>query len=220
MQTAEFDRRWQSAMRPMMILMLVGLTLFFFVATLFQVARLNERIDASPKLDTAALLAHPVCSAVRDEAACTAARRFEVAVALEAHTIAARHHEAGVLLMAALWSRYVGFVTGMILALVGAAFILGKLSDSGTTLTAGSEGTAARLALATASPGIVMVVSGVVLMTLTITTLQQFSTHDAAVYLSGEGPVAPAAPNIFMEPGVAALPGSAPVPGISKGSTK
>ncbi|MDN3370300.1 MULTISPECIES: hypothetical protein [Ralstonia solanacearum species complex] len=126
MQTPNSDVRWQTAMRPLMIAMLVGTTLFFFAATLFQVARLNERIDASPKLDTTSMMAVPGCAAGRGESACVAERRLSIAVALEAHTIALRHHEAGVLLMAALWSRYVGFITGMILALVGAAFILGK----------------------------------------------------------------------------------------------
>ncbi len=206
------DRAWQAAMRPLMVAMLVGLTLFFFAATLFQVARLNERIEASPKLDTAALLAPPAAGADR---------RLNIAVALEAHTIALRHHEAGVLLMAALWSRYVGFITGMTLALVGAAFILGKLSDGGTTVSAGGEGAAVKLALATASPGIVLVVAGVVLMVLTITTLQQFSTRDAAIYFSGEGAAAPAVPlNIYTEPGSAALPASSALPGLLKGSLK
>ncbi len=216
MQIPSSDRRWQAAMRPLMIVMLVGLTLFFFVATLFQVARLNERIDASPKLDSASLLLPAACAAGRSEAACGAERRTNIAVTLEAHTIALRHHEASVLLMAALWSRYVGFITGMILALVGAAFILGKLSDTGTTVGVGGEGAAAKLALTTASPGIVMVIAGVVLMTLTITTLQQFSTRDAAIYFNGEAMAAPALPNIYMEPGAAALPASASLPGIRR----
>lgn len=220
MQTQESDRRWQTAMRPLMILMLAGLTMFFFAATLYQVARLNERIDASPRLDTASLLAPAACAAGHIEVACHAERRLNIAVALEAHTIALRHHEAGVLLMAALWSRYVGFITGMILALVGAAFILGKLSDAGTTVDVGAEGAAARLALATASPGIVMVIAGVALMALTITTLQQFSTRDAAIYFSGEGLAVPAPPNIYMEPGAETLPASAPLPGILEGRQK
>jgi hypothetical protein len=216
MRSPEFDRLWQTAMRPLMIAMLVGLSLFFFMATLVQVARLNERIDAGPKLDVASLQASAPCAVGPAEGACVAERRLRVAVSLEAYTIALRHHEAQVLLMAALWSRYVGFITGMILALVGAAFILGKLGDTGTTVNVGAEAAAARLALTTASPGIVLVVSGVVLMMLTITTLQQFSTHDAAIYFSGEGRPA-AVPSIYMEPGANALPASSPFPDLLKG---
>jgi len=222
MQTLTFDRRWQTAMRPLMVIMLVGLTLFFFVATLFQVLRLNESIVAGPKLDTVALLTLPACPAGRAAADCAAQRRLEIAVTLEAHVIAQRHHEAGVLLMAALWSRYVGFITGMTLALVGAAFILGKLSDTGTTVNVGGEGSAAKLALVTASPGIVMVVAGVVLMTLTVTRLQQFSTGDAAIYFGGEMVGVPTQPSLYMEPGAADLSAStpSPSPGVLKGSSK
>lgn len=220
MQTSDFDRRWQSAMRPWMIAMLGGLTLFFFVATLVQVVRLNERIETTPRLDASTLLAATTCGSTRSDAACEAERRLFVAVALEAHTIALRHHEASVLLMAALWSRYVGFVTGMILALVGAAFILGKLSDTGTNVSVIGDGAAARLALATASPGIVMVIAGVVLMTLTITTLQQFGTRDAAIYFSGTNAAAAPPTSIYMEPGAATLNASVPPPGLSKGSAK
>jgi hypothetical protein len=221
MQTPKHDRNWQTAMRPLMSAILVGLTLFFFAATLLQVVRLNERIDASPKLDAAALTALAACGPGRSEAACSTERRLQLAVALEVHTIALRHHEAAVLLMAALWSRYVGFVTGMTLALVGAAFILGRLTDGGTQVTVGGDSAAVKLALATASPGIVMVIAGVVLMTLTITTLQQFSTHDAAIYFSGDAasPAGPP-PSIYMEPGAAAAPASVPLPGLSKGSLK
>jgi hypothetical protein len=218
METTKFDSRWQTTMRPFMIAMLAGLTLFFLVATLVQVVRLNERIEASPRLELAQLLSAQPCVAGRSETDCAAQRRLEVAIRLESHTIALRHHEASVLLMAALWSRYVGFITGMILALVGAAFILGKLSDTGTTVNVGGEGAAARLTLATASPGIVMIVAGVVLMTLTITTLHQFNTRDAAIYFRGEGAFVPTDPSIYVEPSAATLPAAAS--GILKGGLR
>lgn len=181
------DTRWQRYMRPVMIGMLVALTVFFFVATLFQLVNLNTRIGESPRLDAATLFTQTTCSPNAAEPACLVQRRLSIAAALEVHTIALRHHEANVLLMAAIWSRYLGFVTGMILALVGAAFILGKLTDGGTDLGVEGEAVPVRLALATASPGIVMVISGVALMIVTIMTLHQFSTRDAAIYFAGEG---------------------------------
>lgn len=196
------DGTWQRYMRPLMIAMLVCLTVFFFVATLFQLVNLNTRIGASPKLDATTLFAQSACPPNTSESACVAHRRLTMAAVLEVNIIALRHHEANVLLMSAIWSRYLGFITGMILALVGAAFILGKLSDKGTKVGVEGETSPVRFMLATASPGIVLVISGVALMLITIVTLHQFSTRDAAIYFSGDGIKLPdSVPSIYSEPG-------------------
>ena len=108
---------------------------------------------------------------------------------LEANLVARRHHQADVMLMASIWSRYLGFITGMILALVGAAFTLGQLRDRGTTIEAGAS--SAKATLTSASPGIVMAVLGVALMITTIVTVHQLSTRDAAVYFVGDTPRQP-----------------------------
>jgi hypothetical protein len=190
-----------------MIAMLASLTLFFFAATLFQLFNLNARIAAGPQIDSDALLAQSACAPSQGETACIAHRRLNLSFVLEAKTVALRHHQANVLLMSAIWSRYLGFITGMILALVGATFILGKLVDGGTSV--GVEGAALplRLMLATASPGIVMVVSGVVLMLVTVVTLYQFSTRDAAIYFSGDVTrTSNTLPSIYPEPGLTDSP--------------
>ena len=43
-----------------------------------------------------------------------------------------RYHQANVLLMAGVRVRYPGLVTGMILALIGAVFVLGKIREERT----------------------------------------------------------------------------------------
>ncbi|HEX5376050.1 MAG TPA: hypothetical protein VFW48_07820 [Solirubrobacterales bacterium] len=184
---SRFDQNWQSYLRPLMSAMLVGLTVFFFAATLFQLVNLNARINASPQLEPSTLLALSACPPAVVGEACLAERRLRMAALLEANALARRHHEADVQLMAAIWSRYLGFSTGMILALVGAAFILGKLSDTGTNLDFQDPASAARATLTTSSPGLVMVVCGVVLMVVNITTLHRFGTVDTAIYFSGDG---------------------------------
>lgn len=213
-KASKFDEDWQRYLRPLMSAMLVGLTVFFFVATLFQLVSLNARIEASPQLAPAQLLAMAACPPALPAPACLEERRLRMSAVLEANVVARRHHEAGVQVMAAIWSRYLGFATGMILSLVGAAFILGKLSDKGSNLELQNPGSALRATLATSSPGMVMVIAGVVLMVVNITTLHAFNTVDQAIYFSGDRvPTPSAAPDIYDGAGAPKPPPSPPIPG-------
>lgn len=194
---------WQWRSRPLMIGMLVTLSAFFFAATLYQLYDLNRRIDQSPQLDARALLAPAECRESPTSASCVELKRLNIGALLEANVVARRYHQASVLLMASIWSRYLGFVTGMILALVGAAFILGQLRDEGTHLE-GEAGTA-KLKLLSASPGLVLAVLGVVLMTIAMTTLHQLNTIDVPQYVS-----APSGRPSLADPD--ARTGSSPMP--------
>jgi len=106
--------------------------------------------------------------------------RLRAMIALEANTLERRHHQANVLLMSQLWIRYLGFVTGMILALVGTAFILGKLQERFSEFTANVDGTGGTLK--SSSPGLMLVVFGMILMLATVIARQEISVTDAPVY--------------------------------------
>ena len=188
----------QRRLRPLMVGMLVTLTLFFFAVTLYQLVVLNQRIDQSPEIDTAVLLAPTACPATLPGDACQAYRRTNISVALEVNLVARRHHQANVMLMASVWSRYLGFITGMVLALIGAAFVVGQLRDRGTTVEANIA--ASKATIASASPGMVMVTLGVLLMGITIVIRHELDTRDAPLYFAGDGIAKmPALPNLYPE---------------------
>src|SRR5262245_34589461 len=105
-QTDRESTRWQWRLRPLMTWTLVGLTAFFFIATLVQLVTLNQRIERSPSIDTQAVLAKVPCAPPVTEAQCIQRQRLALSVAFEAHIIERRHHQAGVTLMASIWSRY------------------------------------------------------------------------------------------------------------------
>jgi hypothetical protein len=69
----------------------------------------------------------------------------------------------------------------MILALVGAAFILGRLQEPASEVSVASP--AGNWGLKSASPGIILAVLGTVLMLTTILTNHRIDVTDAAVYL-------------------------------------
>jgi hypothetical protein len=106
-------------------------------------------------------------------------QRWNSLVALEVHVLQQRYHQANISIMSRLWVRYLGFVTGMILAFMGAIFIIGKLKE-GATLDIEGEGLKANLA--TQSPGIVLTVLGVVLMVITIVVHHKVDVRDKPSY--------------------------------------
>ena len=193
------ERDTQRRLRPLMVGMLIALTVFFFVVTLTQLIDLNHRIDQSPEVNLASLLAPTPCPAAASTQQCDDYRRMNIAVTLEVNLVARRHHQANVMLMASVWSRYLGFITGMVLTLIGAAFIVGQLRDRGTTV----EGSiaAGKAAIASSSPGMVMVAFGVLLMGVTIVSRHQLDTRDVPLYFRGDarGEAAIPLPNLYPE---------------------
>jgi hypothetical protein len=191
--------RWQERLLPVMVGVLIGLAAFFFIATVIQLAYLQRSISDVP----AVILPTPAPQEASAEETGAyrglSARHLDILATMEAYLVERRYHQASVLLMSGLWTRYLGFVTGMVLALVGASFILGKLEAPPTELEgkgAGIEGS-----LKTASPGIILVVLGAVLMLATIVNRDTYETRDGSIYLPSWGnagvsqatPVAPTA---------------------------
>tara|TARA_R110002167_G_scaffold26148_3_gene90125 strand:- start:2804 stop:3538 length:735 start_codon:yes stop_codon:yes gene_type:complete len=180
----EREHGWQLRLMPFMIGLILTLALFFFAATLFQLYELNLKIQDAPKLPNSELLQQASTGATLME------KQWRTLVVLESHTLQQRYHQANVLLMARIWIRYLGFVTGMMLALIGAVFILGKLREPTTTLTLSGESQDSAIPgnfkaqLLTQSPGIVLVTLGTGLMLITILVHHQIQVNDVPVYTS------------------------------------
>jgi hypothetical protein len=94
-----------------------------------------------------------------------------------------RYSQAGSLLISRLYTKYLGFFTGMILAIVGAVFIISKLSERVTKLETSTE--AFKVSLVSASPGIIFGILGTSLMLATILKQNNIETTDTATFLNG-----------------------------------
>ncbi len=171
---------WQERLLPLMSRILIFLTIFFFVTTFAQLAYLYWNILQVPDVELGIVgeqMAVPASISANDQ---MSVRRLEYAANLEAYVITRRYHQAAVSLASNLWLRYLGFVTGMILALVGASFILGKLQESASEIT--GKLSAVDFSLKTASPGIILAVLGVILMYATIVDVDTLELKDTATY--------------------------------------
>ena len=180
------EETWQRQMLPLMAKMVLGLTVFFFVVSLVQLTYLHLSIRSALALDLG--VAFSGLTDVESFEKQFQIARFRALAELDLSAMDRRHHQANVLLMARVWTRYIGFVTGMILAMIGAVFILGKLRTSPSQLAANISGTG-EVTLTSASPGLVMIVLGVVLMISTIAIHHPITVNDRATYIELSSPV-------------------------------
>lgn len=112
-----------------------------------------------------------------------------VAALLEAEALGRRYDQAQAAMLSKLWTRNMGFVTGMMLALVGAAFVLGELRIDASQVSGGTE--TAKIAISSSSPGLILCVLGVVLIVTALNVSYAVNAQDAPVYyrLAGVAPV-------------------------------
>ena len=174
--------KWQERLLPTMERTLIGLTIFFFLATFLQMTYLHLSILRAPEIniDPSPGLELNASAKTFDER--LKARQFEVRSRMEEFIVTQRYHQANVLLMSGLWVRYLGFITGMVLALVGASFVLGKLREPAQKLS--GKFSIIDISLRTTSPGVIMVLLGVVLMFATILDKDYYQVTDGNIYLS------------------------------------
>jgi len=174
-------KKWQEKLLPFMSRTIVLLSTFFFLASLAQLIYLHYVISQRPVFDNieAIRLLKPGPNPTTDDI--IAITRTKSLIMLESLSVDNQYHQANVLLMGRLWTSYIGFVTGMILALVGATFILGKLSVAPSEVA--TKTAAADFSIKSSSPGLVLAVLGTALMITAIVTHHEIQVTQHATYL-------------------------------------
>ncbi len=104
-------------------------------------------------------------------------------VKMEEHSINRRYNQGGVLLMSRIYIKYLGFFTGMILAIVGSVFIISKLKEDVSEIE-GSIQDKTKFRLISSSPGIIFGILGTTLMMTTILTHSEINVRDMPLYLN------------------------------------
>ncbi len=168
------DRKWQERLLPMMTRTLIGLAIFFLAVSTIQLFYLHQRIQNAPEVKQSELV-NPDSEANE---------LVKGLLTLEHSLIEQRYHQANTSLMNRIWLKYLGFVTGMILAVVGSVFILGKLKEDQTEL--GGESSAINFSIKSSSPGLIMIFLGTVLMMTTILSHNRIDVMDGNTYLGNE----------------------------------
>jgi biopolymer transport protein ExbD len=178
------DKEWQKKLLPFMMAVLVGLTVFFIVASYIEFRDFKVRLDKqsnSEELKTILDNAENRFSAPEDKDKSVEYTKWRTMVWLEKESISQRYTHSNTLILSRMWTRYIGFLVGMIMGIVGAVFILGKLRESETKL--GAEANLFKFSVTSASPGIILAVLGTLLLLTTIVVKTDVKVGDGNLYL-------------------------------------
>lgn len=172
---ARDEQAWQRKLLPFMAGSIALMGAFFLIVSVVLLFSLYQevRIGSADNI---------VYEPAATDAAAVAQAQWQTLVALEQKVIDHRYQQVNVTLMLRAWTRYLGFLTGMIQALVGAIFVLGKLRESGTSLNV--EGSGFKGAITSSSPGLILASLGTLLMAITLVIPFSFDVRDVPVYLS------------------------------------
>jgi hypothetical protein len=167
---------------PIMAALLLALAFFFFASSFWQLYYINQSILRMPTIDIQPASGNTLMANAQTFDDALRARKLEVESNMEVFIVTQRYHQVNVMLMSGLWVRYLGFITGMILAIVGASFVLGKLREPPQKLE--GKFSIIDVSLRTTSPGIILVVLGVVLMFATLMDKDVYEVNDRNIYLN------------------------------------
>lgn len=172
--------QWQHKLLPFMRGGLAVLAVLFFVASLVQYHLLYQDLRGMGPTTQAALetLEKGLQDSQRTKFDFI---RWKTLVLLEQDSMRMRYQQINATLLLRTWTRYTGFLVGMVLALVGAFFILGRLKEDASQLSGESGGF--KFALVSSSPGVILAVLGTILMVVTLAVKFDFEVNDRPVFL-------------------------------------
>lgn len=204
-------QRWQNRLLRFMTGSLIAMAVFFFVATIWLFVDLTERVRYRQTDLVAVMNALPKPHADAERAY----REWYVRAVLEKSALEQRFALQSTIVQGRLWTRVMGFLTGMILCFAGSIFVLGKLREPVTQASA--EGSGFKAALTTSSPGVLLALTGAVLIGLTLYVPASFESSDVAVYLPRQVELVNPVSLPQVDDAVREAPApltSAPVPGV------
>jgi hypothetical protein len=176
--------RWQRRLLPFMTRFIVVLALAFFALSVFHLFEIGRFVEAEHGATIRTVLQEQIAKETSNNSAPSADQSYRQAlVLLEAEAMDRRYHQANALLMSRIWTKQLAFITGMVLAFLGAMFILGKLSEARTTLTAGASDW--KTMISSSSPGIIMAFFGTVLLVVALVVQTTIAVQDNPVYVYG-----------------------------------
>lgn len=169
--------KWQQRILPFAFTLLSGLVLLFIGLYVFQVMKIQDSFLGPDNYKIDYVLKNVD----------SLNRNYEDKIYhAELLTILNRHHNASLIIKSRILTLNLSFLTGMILCFMGALFVLGKFSETETSIKAGTEKN--NLSLISSSPGIILCFLGICLMGISIFSKSSLTIADSPVYLHDISP--------------------------------
>lgn len=185
-ENKRFINQWQKKIMPFLIIVPSILIVTFICLATWQASSFQTHIENKEKKSIHNYLPNPL-----DEKASGNFKnnisyiKWLTLADMEEQSLQQRYDQGNMLLLSRIFIKYLGFLTGMILAIVGAIFIIAKLSEDKSEVE-GSTSKTISFKLSSSSPGIVFGVLGTILMISTIMQHTEISIKDSPLYLNGQ----------------------------------
>ena len=178
---AKVPAAWQRSMLPLMVVALVLGAVCFAVVSIQEFYSFREGI-ALNKQDKLSEIFDKFEKANPRTASDIEFLQLKSRTLLEELIIDRRYNQANTTVLARAWTRFMGFTTGMVLAIVGASFVLGKLQEAQTKIK--QDTNIVKFSLETSSPGIVLAALGTFLMSITLLARFEIDVRDTPIYVA------------------------------------
>lgn len=179
--------KWQSKLLPWMVAMPTALIIIFIYLSTKQLTELSSSIGkyrAEPIVNNLTAPSRIVDKGdpLYDNLEYI---KFYARLKMEERALDHRYAQTGFLLIARTYTKYLGFFTGMILAIVSSVFIISKLKED----TSDIEGTISekmKFRVVSSSPGIIFGILGTTLILTTLLYNPEIQQTDSPLYLIPE----------------------------------
>ena len=175
------DRLLPKWLQAVFLLLPVLLIVLFVGASYWQVKDVSDGIMARERADLSALWSAQPGDSALTSGEYASLVKWRALVAMEHEAIAQRYEQGGILAVSRITTKYLGFLTGMIMAIAGSIFIIGRIREEATRVS--GEWQQAKVAVRSSSPGILFGLMGAALMGLAIVHHQGVTTQDSPLYL-------------------------------------
>jgi len=168
---------WQKRVLPLMAGIIIAFSTFFIVATAYQLINIQSKIEYDDKDDVKVFLEmeKPNSSLEMEQI------NLKTKTLLETYTIKRRYHQSNMLLISRIWIQYLGFLVGMILAMIGGTFVLGKMKESGSSFDSDISNVG-KFSFNSSSPGLFLVFFGVLIIITTLLYHPEITVQDGSLY--------------------------------------
>jgi len=189
--------RWQRKLLPFMSRFLVVLAIGFFTISLIDMYEMRSFVKSE---STQAIRARieELLRAKSSEATVRLDVMQQGLLLLEADALDKRYRQASALLMSRIWTRQLAFITGMVLAFIGAVFIIGKLSEKRSDVNVSAAEWKA--GISSTSPGLILAFFGTLLMGVALVVQPRIEVQDRPVYFMTMGIVKNASVSVSAMP--------------------
>ena len=172
--------KWQRKLLPVMTGFIIALAAIFFCFSAIHLYQVSGFIEVEHGRDIRTQIESEVARPANSPASGEETLQNSLLL-LEADTLDKRYHEASAILLSRIWTRQLAFITGMVMAFLGAVFILGKMSESTSNIS--GEGGQWKVAITSASPGIILSFFGTVLLITSLLIQSPLDLTDGPAYI-------------------------------------